>query len=77
MLTALTACARETGADRDTEEALARWATGTGRTTAHHLLALLRAQGGAYDAALAALAPALSDPEANPQGRLIAARVYL
>jgi tetratricopeptide (TPR) repeat protein len=77
ILTALTACSREAGTDRDNEEALARWARGSGRTTAHHLLALLRAQGGAYDAALAALAPVLGTPEADPQGRLIAARVYL
>ncbi|WP_406280629.1 tetratricopeptide repeat protein [Embleya sp. NBC_00896] len=77
MLTALTSCARQAGAGDEAEDELTRWASGSGRTAAHHLLALLRAQRGDHDAALAGLEVVLAGPAASDAGRLIAARVYV
>ncbi|MGC0417547.1 tetratricopeptide repeat protein [Embleya sp. AB8] len=77
MLTALAACAGQAGAERDAEAELIRWTGGRGRTSAHHLLALLRAQRDDHDAALAGLEQLLAGPAATDEGRLIAARVYV
>ncbi|WP_406299181.1 tetratricopeptide repeat protein [Embleya sp. NBC_00888] len=77
MLAALTACAHQAGTGAAAEAELTRWASGSGRTSAHHLLALLRAQRGDHDAALAGLEPLLAGPGASDAGRLIAARVYV
>ncbi|MET7301229.1 tetratricopeptide repeat protein [Embleya sp. NPDC005575] len=77
MLAALTACAHRAGAGDAAEAELIRWARGDDRTSAHHLLALLRAQRGDHDTALAGLEQVLAGPGATEEGRLIAARVYV
>ncbi|MEU0935597.1 tetratricopeptide repeat protein [Embleya sp. NPDC005971] len=77
MLAALTACAHRAGTSEAAEVELIRWARGGDRTSAHHLLALLRAQRGDHDAAAAGLEQLLAGPGASDEGRLIAARVYV
>ncbi|GCD99421.1 tetratricopeptide repeat protein [Embleya hyalina] len=77
VLAALASCAHLAGTGPAAEAEATRWAGDGGRAAAHHLLALLRAQRGDHDAALAGLERLLAGPMASDEGRLIAARVYL